>query len=669
MIYRREIDGLRAVAVVPVILFHAGVGLFSGGYVGVDIFFVISGYLITSILIDELEKGDFSILRFYERRARRILPALFFVMLCCVPFALMWMMPSQLSDFSQSIAAVTLFVSNILFWSQEGYFAPAAELKPLLHTWSLAVEEQYYLVFPVFLMLLWRFGRTRVFWMVAAVALVSLVASEWGWRHKPSANFYLAPTRAWELLAGSLCAFWLVGRAQRTNNWLSLLGLLMILYAIFRYDDLTPFPSVYALVPVMGAALIILFGGKGTWTAQLLEHRSFVGIGLISYSAYLWHQPLFAFARIRSSVAPAPSLLLALALLSLVLAYFSWRYIETPFRKGRSTILPTRRAVFAARGMMGSGLLAIGLTGCLSGGLPSRFSQPVQRFARATTDVPSSECYFEFVKREYSRPEAQCMRPANGKIDVMLIGDSHMWVLTDVLRQELDRRRQGYYIVSHASCLPFSGTKVFEGATEFDCQRFVSESFNWAATHGVKTVVIAARFSNYLRGARFDNGEGGVESGPCEFVDLRTHGRTRCTDLERRKRVLALYETRIRELAKSFNIVLVYPIPEAGWDVPIYGFKKAYFRGDATSLTTSYPLYRSRTKEVRQLFDRLSADLSNVYPARAYTELCDERSLRCLNADRNGVYYYDDDHLTNTGARLVAPVIIAAVMKANARTR
>jgi peptidoglycan/LPS O-acetylase OafA/YrhL len=192
MIYRREIDGLRAVAVVPVILFHAGLSLFSGGYVGVDVFFVISGYLITSIFIGE----DFSIARFYERRARRILPALFFVMLCCVPFAWMWMLPSELKDFSESVVAVVFLASNVLFWREEEYFAPAAELKPLLHTWSLAVEEQFYLLFPIFLLLAWRFGRNRVFWSICLIGAISLAASEWGWRNNPSANFYLAPTRA-----------------------------------------------------------------------------------------------------------------------------------------------------------------------------------------------------------------------------------------------------------------------------------------------------------------------------------------------------------------------------------------------------------------------------------------------------------------------------------------
>lgn len=341
MIYRPEIDGLRAIAVIPVILFHAGLTLFSGGYVGVDVFFVISGYLITSILIGELEQDNFSIIRFYERRARRILPALFFVMLCCIPFAWKWMLPSELKDFSQSVVSVVFFASNILFWREEGYFAPAAEMKPLLHTWSLAVEEQYYVLFPIFLLLAWRFGRRSVFWSICAIAALSLAASEWSWRNAPSANFYLAPTRAWELLAGSICAFLLSGREPRASNALSLAVLGLIVFAIFYFDDSTPFPSVYALAPVLGTALIILFGGSGSWAARLLSTRSFVGIGLISYSAYLWHQPLFAFARIRSVLEPSPELMMALAALSLVLAYFSWRYVETPFRKGKASIFAT----------------------------------------------------------------------------------------------------------------------------------------------------------------------------------------------------------------------------------------------------------------------------------------------------------------------------------------
>ncbi len=298
MKYRAEIDGLRALAVVPVILFHAGFEVFSGGFVGVDVFFVISGYLITTILIEDMENDRFSIINFYERRARRILPALFFVMLVCLPFAWMWMLPDRMKDFSQSIVAVNLFASNILFWLESGYFGAASENKPLLHTWSLAVEEQYYVLFPIFLFVAWRFGKNRVFWMIIVFAAISLALSEWAWRNEPSANFYLAPTRAWELLAGSIAAFVAHKSGVKANNALSLLGLAAILFAIFAYDKNTPFPSVYALVPVVGVVLLVLFSGKETLTAKLLSTKLFVGIGLISYSAYLWHQPIFAFIRV-----------------------------------------------------------------------------------------------------------------------------------------------------------------------------------------------------------------------------------------------------------------------------------------------------------------------------------------------------------------------------------
>lgn len=333
MKYRAEIDGLRALAVVPVILFHAGIGIFKGGFVGVDVFFVISGYLITTIITNELDEGNFSIARFYERRARRILPALFLVILACAPFAWMWLPPVKFNDFFQSTVAVLLFASNILFWHEADYFDTAAEEKPLLHTWSLAVEEQYYVVFPLALLFLWRYGRRTGFTFVAVMAVLSLLLCEWGWRQQPSANFYLAPFRAWELLAGSICAFVQSHRPQRPNNLLAAAGASLVIFAIFRFDESTPFPSLYAMAPVLGASLIILYGSASTWVGRLLSTPPFVGMGLISYSAYLWHQPLFAFARARSLHAPSPYLMVALAILSIVAAYLTWKYVELPFRR------------------------------------------------------------------------------------------------------------------------------------------------------------------------------------------------------------------------------------------------------------------------------------------------------------------------------------------------
>ncbi|MDC0992886.1 acyltransferase [Alphaproteobacteria bacterium] len=244
MKHRAEIDGLRALAVVPVILFHAGFELFSGGFVGVDVFFVISGYLITTIIIEDLANKRFSIIHFYERRARRILPALCFVMMICVPFAWTLLSAASLNKFGNGLIGVSVFLSSVVFWRQQGYFAESAELNPILHTWSLAVEEQYYVLFPLFLVLAWRFGKSRVFWMIVVIASISLLLSEWGWRNKETANFYLAPTRAWELFAGSIAAFIVQKQEVQKNNFLALLGFATIIFSILVYDENTPSPSV-----------------------------------------------------------------------------------------------------------------------------------------------------------------------------------------------------------------------------------------------------------------------------------------------------------------------------------------------------------------------------------------------------------------------------------------
>ena len=242
MIYRREIDGLRAIAVLPVLFFHAGFELFSGGFVGVDVFFVISGYLITSIIIKEQREERFTLLNFYERRARRILPALFLVLISCMPFAWLWMAPEQLRDFGQSLIATPLFLSNVLFGSEVGYFAAPVELKPLLHTWSLSVEEQYYALFPLFILMTWRLGQVWIISILALIFFSSLALAQWAASHYPAENFYLLPTRLWELLIGVFAAFYLANKntVRKIDHWkdelFSAFGATMVLYAIFSFD-------------------------------------------------------------------------------------------------------------------------------------------------------------------------------------------------------------------------------------------------------------------------------------------------------------------------------------------------------------------------------------------------------------------------------------------------
>jgi peptidoglycan/LPS O-acetylase OafA/YrhL len=376
--YRPEVDGLRALAVIPVILFHAGFDRFSGGFVGVDVFFVISGYLITTIILSELEQGTFSLINFYERRARRILPPLFLVMLVSLPFAWIWLIPAHLKDYSQSLAAVSAFVSNILFWREGGYWGTADELKPFLHTWSLAVEEQYYVLFPLFLMMMWQVRKRWMLGSFVLIAAVSLIVAQWGAYNYPAATFFLLPTRGWELAIGASIAFYFLHKKGTTrtlqshkliDETLNLVGLLMIGYAVFAFDGTIPFPGFYALVPTIGTGLIIVFSSPQTLVGQLLGTKLLVGIGLISYSAYLWHYPLMAFARHRSLTEPSSLQLAVLAVLSFPLAYLSWRYVERLFRKKGGV---SRKAIFTFAVTGSVAFISVGFAGYATNGFEGR---------------------------------------------------------------------------------------------------------------------------------------------------------------------------------------------------------------------------------------------------------------------------------------------------------
>ena len=362
MNYRPEIDGLRALAVLPVIFFHAGFETFSGGFVGVDVFFVISGYLITTIIISEMAEDKFSLVNFYERRARRILPALFFVMAVCLPLAWYSLSSAALQDFGQSLVAVATFSSNFLFWQENTYFVAASELKPLLHTWSLAVEEQYYIIFPALLMLTWRLGVQQVITILAFVFLVSLGLAVWETQYNinrlwpPGGAYFLLPTRLWELLIGTFLAFYLHHhtylKSHSVNQVLSIVGIAMIVYSVVGYKNHTPFPGLSALIPTLGTALLILCAVPQTIANKLLSAKFLVGVGLISYSAYLWHQPLLAFARHRVLGEVSDTVLILLCSLSLGLAWLSWKYVEHPFRGKSSKVSRKQVFQFSVGGML-----------------------------------------------------------------------------------------------------------------------------------------------------------------------------------------------------------------------------------------------------------------------------------------------------------------------------
>lgn len=655
MRYRPEIDGLRAVAVLPVILFHAGIDLFEGGFVGVDVFFVISGYLITTILINDIDRGRFSLLKFYERRARRILPALFFVIACTIPFAILWMLPTQLRDYSQSLVAVSLFSSNFLFWMESGYFEAGTDLKPLLHTWSLAIEEQFYLVFPVLMFVLWKLGRSTVIWILALIALISLGLAEWGWRNHPAANFYLAPGRAWELLAGSLCAFVLHRRTMPGNDAAAALGVVAIAVSVFWFGDTTPFPSLYTLLPVLGVLLIILYGQEGTRVASVLSSKPFVGIGLISYSAYLWHQPLFAFARIRSLTEPSLALMLGLAVLSLLLAAFSWRYVEQPFRAGPKTRLKSQSGVFAIS-IAGLALVAgIGVLGHIYKGLPDRLSPQARAVLALHSDRIDRTCHFDENRSKFESEPACFHTTPNASGSVLLLGDSHVAAIWPQVAEALNAGGQNVYVGSYGGCIPLPNMERVYTSSAHECAEFIDDILDYAESIGIDTLVLAARFPAYLHGVRFNNGEGGVEHGVRTDVrDLA--GGSYSSQLD-------LFQAKLEGLAERFKLVLVEPIPEAGWNVPELIAKRMFFQGsDDQSLSTDYNAYTKRTQSLLAMFDALEERSDRVSIARIHTRFCDASTARCVNADPGKILYLDDDHPSPAGARLIAPDITEALL-------
>nr|WP_246414316.1 acyltransferase family protein [Microbacterium thalassium] len=442
--YLPHVDGIRALAVVPVVLFHLGVSGVDGGFVGVDTFFVISGYLITGILWREMDpdsatRGRFSVWDFYKRRALRILPALVLVLATVVALSALLQTSGAQEALGRQVLAATLFVSNFYFWQNEDYFAADPSSQPLLHTWSLAVEEQFYLIFPLVLLLIARWMGKRVLLVLGMLVGVSLVASIVLTPVSPSFAFYLLPTRAWELGAGALLAIWQQRRGGGTSNaWVASAGLLIVIGSVLFIDESMPFPGAVAIAPVLGATLLIGWAG-GTWVGRALEIRPLRWIGGISYSLYLWHWPVIVFWRTFTGNTLDPLEILLLAAISVTLAAVSTAFIEKPFRTRQARNLSPRRVLIPATAV---------LIVCASvGGLWTRYhfsAVPMStdsELIAATAEYSEAADYREQFRRGtcfFSGSEDGafatydkdiCATPVPGQLNVLVVGDSHaaMW--------------------------------------------------------------------------------------------------------------------------------------------------------------------------------------------------------------------------------------------------
>lgn len=509
MTYRPDIDGLRAVSILSVLLFHAKFSLFSGGYIGVDVFFVISGYLIGSIVLNDAQRGTFSLADFYVRRIRRILPALFAALAVTAVLALILLSPQELKSFSQNLAATTLFSSNILYYLKSSYFENAAEMNPLLHTWSLGVEQQFYIVFPLALLALLPYGRSVWIAVLAAAAAVSFALSVFLVRDHPVAAFYLLPPRLWELVLGALLAFGAVPdiRSRAARELASALGAALIIASVFALTEATAFPGYAALLPCLGAALVIHAGRGGpTAVGTVLTLRPVVFIGLISYSMYIWHWPLMVFARFYKGRDLSTGETLVLIAIIAAVSVLSWRLIEVPFRKARAEPGTGSGAgsgrqlykVFARTGWVMAGLVGVGLIGHLSNGLPQRFTDYAPQDISGRELYKEHTCFLETDQPPEAWPGLESCRIGSLKADAptaLLWGDSFAAHYVPGLLNAADALPFNIVQYTASGCPPIKDLSV---NARPNCQEFNSRVDEIIDRNGIRIVIMAARWEWYM---------------------------------------------------------------------------------------------------------------------------------------------------------------------------
>jgi peptidoglycan/LPS O-acetylase OafA/YrhL len=629
--YRADIDGLRAVAVISVILYHVGIGIFSGGYVGVDIFFVISGYLISSIILKEIYAEKFSVLGFYERRIKRIFPALYVVMIFSF-IAGYWLFHVMLfKRLGESVTATALFLSNVLFWKLNGdYFTGDLEKMPFLHTWSLAVEEQFYIFYPLLLYVFVRLFRKKYFYLLVLIAMASFALCLYGVNIDRIGNFFLAPGRAWEFLCGALIASGIVPDIDNKwiKNTLSLVGLSMIGYAVVFFDAKTVFPGLLALFPVIGSTLVIYTGSNNnTAVSRVLNYKPIVFTGLISYSLYLWHWPVLIFYKyyLMRDLNLIEKILLVTAVF--IISYFSWRFVENPFRQAKS-ILNSRTKIFAFGAVLVLIMAPIGGYVYYRNGLPSRFHNNDMIFS-VENDPQWMPNKSSSIYRVSGNIKAFSIGDKKQNPSYLLWGDSHAEALFSGLTELSAEYKSSGVMIADGGVGPFLNMKSGDvrGYSAKDYKDIISYI---DANKNIKTVVLSASWSFYA---------------------------------EKKLFYQQLYKTVQDILSLHRQVVLVADIPHMEKNIP-HALFMSYRTGRSVntllggSVEASSPTKKAYIKQnhvVTQNFELLSKmhGVSIVYPDEV---LFDQKTDKYRVMFNNRLLYMDRNHLTSDGSVFVSSV-------------
>jgi peptidoglycan/LPS O-acetylase OafA/YrhL len=649
--YRPDVDGLRAIAVLAVLFFHIGVHWFKGGFIGVDIFYVISGYLITSILVRDMENAKFSLVSFYDRRLRRIFPALFTVLLFCILSAFILFDPQEMSDFGRTLLSTTFFVSNLYFSNSAqptGYFDSDVNLQPLLHTWSLAVEEQFYLIFPITLFLLFRFTKSRARFCLVVLAIVSFAFNLWATRYKPILAFYWFMPRAWELLIGSLLALKVLPpiRQRVLRESINLLGLVLVVCSIFLSSE-AAFPGYIVLLPCAGTWLMIYAGeGENSFVRSLMSSRPLVFVGVISYSLYLWHWPIFVFCEHLPFNFPKHTEMLIVAISSTAMAFLSFEYIERPFR-GRSSRF-TRRQIFALGAAVSIATAAFGLAAFLSRGLPERYNPETRQIVAsnlARIDDFDTQCGNWKTVVHSDADINFCNLGNRGQHEVFFWGDSHVEQLYPALKQIYAKGAgpsRGVLLAVENGCLPdphLNNTRV-----GFHCDSFAQLALRRAKQDDIDAVFLG--FSTWWYGN---------DNAFCVSLDGECRIALSAEDL--RQKFLADLSEEIGELrASGKRVIVCLPFPMYDQKIPKVEINNAVFGKFGLAMTPRENTSPSFREQIRELAVNSGAE---VFDPRQ--SLC--QGSRCL-VEVDGISIYkDQDHLTPEGASFLGASLLEVLQK------
>lgn len=641
MLYRKEIDGLRAVAVLGVLLFHSGLSILSGGFLGVDVFFVISGYLLSSLILSELQFDTFRLSTFYFRRAKRILPAL--VVVVGVSTLLAWhlLLPEQLKDYANSLLGIALLIPNVWFWKQTGYFSSHNDEKPLIHSWSLGIEEQFYIFFPLVLMVIHRATSRKKWGFLLLMFILSLGLADWSAQKMPSANFYLLPGRVWEFVLGALIA--LTESEKKVIDWIrahkksaesiALLSLFCLLGSMIVFSESTPHPSRFSLIPTISVALIILLSDSRSWTGKFLSSQPLVRIGLLSYSLYLWHQPVFAFMRIRFASEALYFQVILNFVLIFVLSFLTWHFIEQPFRKAHQM-----RGWGSQVVVVSLFLFLLGVAGVRNEGFPQRMSK--EKLLALSPKSEENKSFSISLSNVQAYRLGQLKKPS----DLVFLGDSHVNYLVDALSEQLKTLNASAIVITESFCAPLVQFGTDSPERNPGCKNSMSRAIEWVvAQKEIKTVVLFAEWAAYTEGFRWSTPKPVPYSESSETnLDIKKNPEIFSRAL---KRTVQLF------LDSGKDVVIIKGTPEYQIDILTH-FKQAIL-WDSSFVLPKHKLL-NLTEYARRNFNAEQAFLQLANGAVRFVEtgqiFCSHMECEYMSEGKEP-YYMDDNHLSKVGAQ------------------